>query len=285
MTNFGGTWTEEKLERVTAYLAAYQNVMKNQNLRTVYIDGFCGDGTISMKGDDDNLAEEGRRIITGSATRALQLATPFAEYHFIDRSATSVEALKAIAASIQPGFEQRVHTHAEDVNAALPRIVNSLNNRTDRAVVFVDPFGMQLDWSTVQAVAAKPIVDFWYLVPIGIAVNRLATKNADRMSEAWGKRLDAFLGTSTWRTEWYAPSPQPDLFVTAPTMERQVNIDKIEEFFHKRLGEAFHRVAPNKLQLGASPSKPLYTLMFACSNPSDRAFGAALRIANHLLKS
>lgn len=269
MTTFGGAWTEEKLNRVTGYLAAYQKVMKNQNLRTIYIDGFCGDGTIKMKGVDAELTQSGRRIIIGSATRALQLKTPFAEYHFIDKSATSIEALKENAVRLHPGLERRIHAHAEDVNEALPRILAMLNNSTDRAVVFVDPFGMQLDWSTVMAVAEKPIVDFWYLVPIGIAVNRLATKKADRMTLAWGKRLDAFLGTSEWRTAWYAPSLQTDLFTTAPAMERQVNVDKIEEFFHNRLAQAFHRVAPNRLRLGTTKAKPLYTLMFACSNPSN----------------
>jgi len=282
VTTFGGSWTEEKLDKVTKYLAAYQNVMKKQSFRTVYVDACCGDGTIAMKDDD---TAEGRRIAKGAATRALELDPPFAAYHFIDKSAASVNALKTAAASIRPGLETRVHVHAEDVNTALPRIIGGLNTRTDRAVVFVEPFGMQLDWATVQAVAAKPIVDFWYLVPIGIAVNRLATNDASRMSEAWAKRLDAFLGTKAWRTEWYAPSPQGNLFTAERAMERHVDIDKINEYFHKRLGEAFHKVAPNQLRLGKTKTKPLYTLMFACSNPSEKAHGAAIRIANHLLKS
>lgn len=285
MTTFGGRWTEIKLERVSAYLAQYQKVMKNQSFKTVYVDAFCGDGTIVLKDDELALAEEGRRIIRGSAMRALEVDPPFSEYHFIDKNASSVQALKTAGRTKRPALEDAIFTHAEDVNVALPQIVRRLNARTDRAVVFVDPFGMQLDWSTIESVAAAPIIDFWYLVPIGVAVNRVATKDAARMSEAWGQRLDAFLGTTDWRTEWYAPSAQSDLFGAPPSMERQVDTNKIEQFFHRRLGQAFHMVARNMLRLGTRKGMPLYTLMFACSNPSPKAHDAALRIANHLLES
>jgi len=64
---------------------------------------------------------------------------------------------------------------------------------------------------------------------------------------------------------------------------RDVSINKIEEFFRRRLHEAFRGVAKNMLRL-SSKGKPMYTLMFACSNPSPKAQAAAIRIANHLLK-
>ena len=35
---FGGTWTEEKLERVRKYLAAYSTIMAKQKFRFAYID-------------------------------------------------------------------------------------------------------------------------------------------------------------------------------------------------------------------------------------------------------
>jgi three-Cys-motif partner protein len=285
VTTFGGTWTEEKLEKVTQYLMAYQKVMKNQSFRTVYVDAFCGDGAIALNDAEADDLEEGRRITKGSAVRALELATPFDAYHFIDKSASSVAKLKETAATVAPTLAERVETHPADVNAALPNIISGLDPRSERAVVFVDPFGMQLEWRTIEVIAKQPGIDFWYLVPIGIAVNRLATKDQRRMSSAWATKLDAFLGTKDWRNDWYAASSQQDLFSTDAIMERRVNIDKIDDYFHNRLGQAFAAVATNRLRLGKTAGKPLYTLMFACSNPSPKACGAAMRIANHLLKS
>jgi hypothetical protein len=37
---FGGNWTEEKLEHVKKYLKAYATIMNKQNFRFAYIDAF-----------------------------------------------------------------------------------------------------------------------------------------------------------------------------------------------------------------------------------------------------
>jgi three-Cys-motif partner protein len=286
VTDFGGAWTELKLDKVTEYLIAYQKVMKNQQFRTVYIDAFCGDGVVKMKRQAKNVDEyldASHSIGKGSAQRAMELESPFAEYHFIDKSPESIELLQERLAEIRPELANRIITHVADVNDALPPVLDAMNPKKDRVVLFVDPFGMQLDWSTISHISRTPIVDFWYLVPIGIAVNRLAIKDPTKIPQAWAARLDAFLGTKTWRTEWYQASPQGSLFGDEPNQIRGVSINKIEEFFRRRLHDAFPGVAKNMLRL-SNKGKPMYTLMFACSNPSHKAQAAAIGIANHLLK-
>ena len=282
MTTFGGHWTGKKLDCVSSYLEAYQTALKNKSFELVYIDAFSGDGAVELKDDDSPLLREGRHFTRGSARRAIDLDRPFHKYHFIDRSQASLDELRRIVSEAKPALLDRINLHPGDVNKVLPRIVQSLDVNRNRAVVFADPFGMQLDWETIKAVAAIPIIDFWYLVPTGLAINRLVTKDGN-MPEAWSDRLDKFLGATDWRKRWYKPSPQEDLFGAREVMEKAVGLDEIEADFHRRLKDAFVLVAPNRLRL-KDKGRVLFTLMFGCSNPSPRAHGLAIRIANHLLK-
>lgn len=40
--DFGGSWTDEKLERVRKYLAAYVIALKHQSFELHYVDAFAG---------------------------------------------------------------------------------------------------------------------------------------------------------------------------------------------------------------------------------------------------
>lgn len=211
MNAWGGHWTEKKLDCVSKYLEHYQNALKNKNFQLVYIDAFCGEGAVQVKEEYGPLLQEGRLFTRGSATRAIQLNPPFHRYHFIDKSSTSLDELRLSVSQAKPELVDRLGFHEGDVNEVLPRIVRSLDVRRCRAVVFADPFGMQLDWQTIKAVAEIPIIDFWCLVPTGLAINRLVTKDG-KMPDAWANRLDRFLGTQDWRTRWYQPSTQGNLF-------------------------------------------------------------------------
>lgn len=91
-----------------------------------------------------------------------------------------------------------------DANTEIQRICNTWDWRKRRAVLFLDPFGMQVTWSTIEAIAKTEAIDMWLLFPAGIGVNRLLPKHGD-IREAWYRRLDAFLGVpeSVWRSEFY----------------------------------------------------------------------------------
>lgn len=61
---------------------------------------------------------------------------------------------------------------------------------------------MQVEWGTVELLAATKAVDLWYLFPLGIGALRLLTRTGE-MEDGWRKRLDALLGTPEWRTRFY----------------------------------------------------------------------------------
>jgi three-Cys-motif partner protein len=88
-----------------------------------------------------------------------------------------------------------------DANVALEKWCQERDWRKERAVVFLDPFGMQVDWKTVVALGQTKGVDLWYLFPLS-GVVRMLTRDGI-IDETWQRRLDTTLGTEDWRTRFY----------------------------------------------------------------------------------
>ncbi|MFN9820462.1 MAG: three-Cys-motif partner protein TcmP, partial [Akkermansiaceae bacterium] len=69
------------------------------------------------------------------------------------------------------------------------------NWQKHRAVAFLDPFALQVSWTTLEKIAATQAIDMWLLFP-AMAVNRMLPKSgeipqkwADRLSHLWRRRL------------------------------------------------------------------------------------------------
>jgi hypothetical protein len=65
----------------------------------------------------------------------------------------------------------------------------------------------------------------------------------------------------------------------------KAGVETIGTYFVDRLKSIFPGVAPKPKILMNSTNCPLYLFCFAVSNPNPRAWGIALDIANHILKS
>jgi three-Cys-motif partner protein len=272
----GGPWTNKKLEKVRKYLISYQQVLSKQAwVETVYIDAFCGPGRVQLRGARD--------FTEGSALQAICLEKPFNQYHLIEKSKSSLDKLREQVRHERSDRLGLVQFHQGDVNLVLPQIIATLDNKRHRAVVFADPYGMQLDWRTVEAVARKPIIDFWLLVPTGMGMHRLAAKNPARMQKGWPERLDRFLGEPEWRTRWYQPTGQISLFGEDEETRRTATLQVMDTDFQARLKSIFPCVADHVLHL-TNGKTILFSLMFACSNPSEHPQKIAKRIAEHLLR-
>jgi three-Cys-motif partner protein len=187
--------------------------------------------------------------------------------------------LKAFVDGEHAALTDRMNYQRGDVNDELPKAMARLSPQSERAVVFADPFGMQLDWETIESIGSKP-VDFWYLAPT-MAINRVLTRDGN-LPESWANRLDKSLGTRDWRTGFYRSREVGTLFGSETQTEKVGSIEVIESFIHARLATVF-MMAKNRLRL-TDRGRPLFSLMFGCSNTSPKAFGKAIEIANHLLK-
>ncbi|WP_322488470.1 three-Cys-motif partner protein TcmP [Chloroflexus sp.] len=149
--------------------------------------------------------------------------------------------------------------------------------RKTRAVVFLDPYGMQVEWSLIEAIAATQAIDLWLLFPLGMAVNRLLTRDRPPPRE-WQQKLDRFFGTSDWFERFY--KVHLDLFGNAH-VSKQVSWREISEFFNERLQGLFPAVAQPRV-LANSLGNPLYLLCFAAGN--QKGGPIALKIADHILE-
>lgn len=172
----------------------------------------------------------------------------------------------------------RADVRVGDANAILGAWCRERDWQRERAVVFLDPYGMQVDWSTVEALAATKAIDLWYLFPLPA---RLLTHDGD-IPELWKKRLDALFGTSEWSAEFYrTQSAQTVMFGQgSEVVERDASVAKIGGVIHRRLNATFVKAAEGKV-LRNSRRSPLFLLCFAAAN--EKGAPTAIRIAQHIL--
>jgi three-Cys-motif partner protein len=288
---FGGrTWTEEKLERVGKYLPAFTTALKRQGFKLVYIDAFAGDGWVEYK----KLAGSQRYLdldlpqlagfSEGSAIRAVKTTPMFDGYYFIDDDPAKVERLKASVATANPRALARSSFQVADANAALQEVTNAIDWRETRAVAFLDPYGAEVDWRTLDLIAAHRGIDLWYLFP-AMAVQRMLPRHG-AVPDAWGHRLDRLLGATDWRERFLKDRPSADLFDS--TMERKestANMRAIEDYVTGRLRSTFKGGTGSRaVPLMNSKGSTMFLLFFAMTNPDPKAITRAMKIANHILR-
>ncbi len=288
MQMFGGDWTEEKLDMLQQYLVAYQKALKSQPFELAYIDAFAGSGYREQREKPEApplfpelMEDESQAFLDGSARLALQTHPPFDRYVFIERSQKRFAELERLKAEFPP-IAERIEVRQEDCNEALKNICETWNWRGRRAVLFMDPFGMQVDWETVEAVAGTRAVDVWILFPLGIGVNRLLTRSGE-IRGSWRKRLDKLFGTPDWFDEFYREELAQPLLNNEKRPRKVADFATIARFYNDRLRSVFAEVADNPKMLYNSRGNPLFLLCFAASNP--RGAPIAMRIAQHILRN
>jgi three-Cys-motif partner protein len=289
---FGGDWTTRKLDVVAGYLRGYTKALKNTTFQKLYIDAFAGTGYRTIKKDrqaDSKLATlfsdlaetEPQALLDGSARIALQTAPPFDRYLFIEQDADRCTSLKHLQEEF-PDLASRIDVRQNDANEAIRSICSGGDWHRQRAVLFLDPYGMQVEWSTIEAIAGTKAIDLWLLFPLGMGVNRLLTRSGD-IPESWRRRLDLMLGTKEWFDAFYKAKSNSTLFGEEEDLIK-AKTDTIGRYFNDRLKDVFKGGVAQPGVLWNSRNSPLYLLCFAVGNPHSPAKDIALRIANHMLK-
>ena len=268
---FGGTWTKTKLNMFRGYLDAYLKVLSNQSYTTVFFDAFAGSGYVELEYE----------VLEGSARIALSAPRLFDRYIFVDNRKENVLSLKEMIHKDFPFLENRTEVIHSDANKAIKELIPVINWKTNRCLMFIDPFATQFDWESFSVIANTQAIDFWYLFPCS-AVNRMLKRNGN-LPIKWEQCLDRVFGTSDWRESFYHKSPQSSLF--GDEIEKDSSIENLSKYLVKRLKETFPGVADNPYVFRNGTNAPLFLFCFAMSNPSVKAQAAALRIANHILKA
>ncbi len=276
--HFGGIWTLIKLEALEKYLVAFNTALSKQNFTRIYIDAFAGTGRCDINMDGEKTS------IDGSARRALMANPPFHKYCFIELRPKKLAALRTL---VKEYPDKTIEVIRSDANAALKTLCEKYRWKDERAVLFLDPYGMDVEWSTLEAIAKTGAIDVWYLFPYA-GLYRQAAMDADAMDAVKHESITRLLGTDEWRQLFYTPKRQANLFGGENGDERDVDHHQMLDFVSKRLKELFSAVTTPKVLYQGGDSKnpsgaPLFALYFAASNPNPAAFGLATKIARDIL--
>jgi three-Cys-motif partner protein len=183
-----------------------------------------------------------------------------------------------------PLLRDRIFVENRDANEAVHRFCAGANWSKTRAVMFLDPFGNQVNWKTIEVIASTQAIDLWYLFPAHLGINRqIAASGA--MEDSKAASLDRVLGTTEWRDEFLGQQKSVDLWGNVSEQQvKQATVDSVTRFMIRRMKAIFAgTVLDEWLPLGRGGSH-WYSLLFACANPSPKANEIAERLARAVMK-
>lgn len=280
---FGGQWTEVKLSAIEAYANFYTGVLKNQSFETWYIDAFAGTGKRNAKIQTGGLLEnepigEEDIVLDGSASKALAISPPFNHLVYIEQRLGRYKALQKLA---DKNSNRNITAIRGDANEQLQKLFSSSvwqkehdDNWKQRALVFLDPYGINVDFQTLETLANSKQADVWYLVSLKGLVQQLSLDHSG-MDEDKRKSLNRMMGTNDWEEEFYQFTEQEvDLFSheTIRKGHRIASRYEISNFFKKRLKSIFCYVS-DPLPLKVGNQEDFFQLYCMSNNSNGKAIG------------
>jgi three-Cys-motif partner protein len=297
---FGGLWTEKKLAALEGYLTAYRHIFDKgrwaRKYKTIYVDGFAGtgertDSDASPAGHSrvdlfapmsEPSKKEGTGPKRGSARVALDLASPFDQYLFVEEDSDRASQLRGLIAREYAPLQSRTRVEVGDANTVIVDWCGATAWTHHRAVVFLDPYGMSVDWSTIECIASTRAIDMWILFPLGAGLNRMLTRGK-KPPDSWIAKIDRIFGTKAWQESFYKEFFEHGLFDAEITrIVKTATFESMTKFFLERLESVFEAVSPDAMALTNSTGNPLYMLCFAAGNKVGAPI--AVNIAKHLLR-
>lgn len=284
---FGGVSTDLKLSVVGNYLRAFTTALRPAFSELWYIDAFAGTGertivtpgrAADMLGPETEGKVERRR---GSAKIAIDVMPQFDRLIFMEERPRHVAALNALKATHDT---RRIDVMPGDANKEIIKLIGSHRWEGTRAVMFLDPYGMSVEWKTLETIQSTEAIDVWYLVSLS-GLFRQATRDAEKLDDSKRAALTRMIGNSDWEKDWYSRTQRVDLFGGVDErLTRTAEVDDMQEYFGKRLRTLFPKVLP-PLRLNDDRGIPQFALFFAISNKAPKAVGLASKIAGYILNS
>lgn len=287
-SSWGGQWTEDKLDAFEKYVKAYLTIMNSNrdkyNWKLLYFDGFAGSGSRTTSADN-NMAEENLfaeyKILDdadtykGAAERVLNIdQRGFDCYYFVDKDKDSSKKLQQKLSIYEDSSKLNFIT--SDANKELHKLADRMRaDRSLASLVLLDPFGMQVDWTSIENLNGTH-TDLWILIPTGVIVNRLLDRNGELTHI---ERLKSFFGTDEFflREYFYRKRQEPTLFGDIDVIEKIGHpIKRIAELYIQRLREIFKHVTPEPLVLYNRRHVPIFH--FACASNNETAIKIASQI-------
>jgi three-Cys-motif partner protein len=287
-SNWGGNWTEIKLNAFENYVNAYLTIMNSQKQKyngwptTIYFDGFAGSGerTLSSIAEENNLfagylIKEELELYKGSAERVLSLIQKFDYYFFVDNDKPSITLLEK-KLNEKGIVNDKCYFLCKDVNLQLDKLSKFINDKK-AALVLLDPFGMQINWSSIEKLKDKR-VDLWILIPSGVIINRFLDRKGKLI---FSNKLQSYFGIieDEIRKKFYETEKVETLFGSVNLVAKtNDSVSKIAELYIEKLKSIWKYVSDEPLKLYNSKNVPIYHFVFASNNQT------ALKIAKQIIE-
>jgi three-Cys-motif partner protein len=210
-----GPWAADKLDRLRNYLNAYTTIMKEQSYWCkgfYYIDACAGPGQHVVRSARSSSPKnqqalldvacfaqqepEQQAFVAGSPQVALDLVHPFTSYVFIDKNASRIADLQTLQEEYKG--RRKIAIRRADCNGYLrDKVVNNpqIDWNTRRALVFLDPFGMQVTWKTLEMLGSTKAIEVFLNFPVGMAIQRLLPRDSDKLTDPRRAMLDEYFGS------------------------------------------------------------------------------------------
>lgn len=291
-SSWGGQWTEEKLDAFEKYVNAYLTIMNSyrekNKWKLIYFDGFAGSGSRNEKKKekdsallldffkDSILQKEELNLYEGAAERVLSIPQRgFDYYYFVDKDKESSLKLHKLLSRFEN--EKTLVYRNSDANKQIEMLASAMQkDRKFASLVLLDPFGMQVDWNSIEMLKDTR-TDLWILIPTGVIVNRLLDRKGelthiDKLTSFFGKD-EEFL-----REYFYTKTIEQTFFGDIERIKKvEKPIQKITELYIQQLKDIFKHVTLKPLVLYNSRNTPIFHFACASNNPT------AIRIANEII--
>lgn len=184
-----GIWSEEKYKLVGGYCDIFTKGMRRSWDNLVYVDLFAGAGLSRIR--------ETNKIIKSSPLISLSIPTKFDNYIFCEQEKEKYSALVA-----RTKDDKNVKIFNEDTNLAVEKICDSIpqysKTNTVLTFCFVDPYSLNLEFSTIKKLSENRRIDFLILQALHMDANRNLKPYINENSN----KIEKYLGNPRWRTEF-----------------------------------------------------------------------------------
>ncbi len=242
-----GRWAQEKYNLVGAYANIFTKSMRSLWNNLVYIDLYAGSGYSKIA--DTN------KIIKSSPLIALSLPVPFDKYIFCEKKDASFKALKARVEKESKDIVLVQGDCNEKINEIKGHIPKYSRGNTVLTFCFVDPFSLNLQFTTIKKLSHNIAIDFLILLALGMDANR----NLKIYLNKNNNRINSFLDNKDWRKDY---SPPQDF------------VKFLSGYFSKNMHSLGYIIEPNSMHQIRSDDKnlPLYHLAFFSKNRLGNKF-------------
>jgi three-Cys-motif partner protein len=241
---------------------------KQPQLTPIYIDALAGAGRVIAKRDLE--------FYLSPAAAATRLNPGFFHHYLIDVDKQKADELRDLI-----GENDTVDIVPGDCNkVVLEQLIPLLKrHRSYRALVFLDPYKLELEWELVRELGYTGQVDMFLNFPEMHMNRAVLLRNGGTVPTSQMEVMDTWWGDRTWFDDIYKSAEQQSMF------EGDVGYNKaaahaVVRSYQKRLATAGgFEFVPDPVPMLNSKGSPIYWLFFASNHP------VASRIATDIFNS